>query len=136
MRLAVNKGYKILEIQEVYQYEVMQYNPDTCEGGLFVEYINTFLKLKREASGYPSWVQTPDHEDLFSRQFYQSEGIQLDLDSIRYNAAKRGLAKLSQLHVGKIDREKQSGANRTNFRTPWTVPISGDSGYRSPEYVC
>jgi len=54
--LAVNKGYKILEIQEVYQYENTQYNPDTGDGGLFVVYINTFLKLKAEASGYPSWV--------------------------------------------------------------------------------
>jgi hypothetical protein len=94
VRLAVNKGYKILEIQEVYQYEVTQYNPDTGEGGLFVEYINTFLKLKQEASGYPSWVRTPDDEDKFIRQFYQSEGIQLDKDSIRYNASKRGLSKL------------------------------------------
>jgi len=94
VRLAVNKGYKILEIQEVYQYEVTQYNPDTGVGGLFVEYINTFLKLKQEASGYPSWVRTPDDEDLFIRQFYQSEGIQLDKDSIRYNASKRGLSKL------------------------------------------
>ena len=94
VRLAVNKGYKILEIQEVYQYDVTQYDPHTGAGGLFVEYINTFLKLKQEASGYPDWVQTPDHEDLYIRQFYQSEGIQLDKDSIRYNAAKRGLAKL------------------------------------------
>jgi hypothetical protein len=54
VRLAVNKGYKILEIQELYQYEVTQYNPDTGVGGLFVKYINTFLKLIQEASGYPS----------------------------------------------------------------------------------
>jgi hypothetical protein len=61
--LAVAKGYKILEIQEVYQYEVTQYNPETGDGGLFVEYVNTFLKLKAEASGYPSWVKTPADED-------------------------------------------------------------------------
>jgi len=67
VRLAVNKGYKILEIQEIYQYEVTQYNPDTGQGGLFVEYINTFLKLKAEASGYPSWVRTADDEDLYIR---------------------------------------------------------------------
>jgi hypothetical protein len=60
VRLAVAKGYKILQIQEVYQYEVRQYNPETNDGGLFVEYINTFLKVKAEASGYPSWVLTPD----------------------------------------------------------------------------
>jgi hypothetical protein len=94
LRLAVNKEYKILEIQEVYQYEVTQYIPDTGEEGHFVEYINTFLKLKQEDSGYPSWVRTPDDEDLFIRQFYQSEGIPLDKDSIRYNASNRGLSKL------------------------------------------
>jgi len=117
VRLAVNEGYKILEIQEIYQYEVTQYNPNTGAGGLFVEYINTILKLKQEASGYPDWVRSADDEDLYIRQFYQSEGIRLDEDSIRYNAAKRSLAKLSQLHVGKTDREKQPLTDKINFRT-------------------
>jgi hypothetical protein len=53
-RLVVAKVYKILEIQELYQYEDTKYNPATGDGGLFVEYINTFLKLKAEYSGYPS----------------------------------------------------------------------------------
>jgi len=47
-----------------------------------VEYVNTFLKLKAEASGYPSWVRTADDEDLYIRQFYQSEGIQLNKDCL------------------------------------------------------
>jgi hypothetical protein len=51
-----------------------------------------FLKLKAEASGYPSWVQTPADEDQYIRQFYESEGIQLDKDSISFNASKRGLS--------------------------------------------
>jgi hypothetical protein len=41
VRLAVTKGYKILEIQEIYQYAVSQYNPETGDEGLFVEYINS-----------------------------------------------------------------------------------------------
>jgi hypothetical protein len=45
------EGYRILEIHEFYQYQVTQYNRETGEGGLFVECINTFLKLKAEASG-------------------------------------------------------------------------------------
>ena len=45
VRLAVEKGYRILEIYEVYEYQVTQYNPETGEGGLFVASINTFLKL-------------------------------------------------------------------------------------------
>ena len=50
------KGYRLVEVYEVYEYEVTPYDPTTGQGGLFVEYINTFLKLKAEASGYPSWV--------------------------------------------------------------------------------
>ena len=46
VRLAVEKGYPILEIYYVYEYEVTQYNPEIGDGGLFVDYINTFLKLK------------------------------------------------------------------------------------------
>jgi len=47
-------GYKILEIYEVYEYQVTRYDPETREVVLFVDYINTFLKLKAEASRYAS----------------------------------------------------------------------------------
>jgi len=94
IRLAVDKGYKILEILEVYEYQVTRYDPETGNGGLFAEYIDTFVKLKQEASGYPSWVGTEDDKVRYSDQFHQDEGIRLDRDSIDYNAAKRGLAKL------------------------------------------
>ena len=93
VRLAVDKGYNIFEIQQVYQYEVTQYDPDTGEGGVFMDYIYAFLKLKAETSGYPSWVRTLEDKELYIRQFDKSEGIRLQKDSIRYNAAKR-LAKL------------------------------------------
>ena len=51
--LAVETFYRILKIYEVYKYQVIQYYPETGEGGLLVNYINTFLKLIAEASGYP-----------------------------------------------------------------------------------
>jgi endo-beta-N-acetylglucosaminidase D len=51
VRLAVQKGYRIIAIYEVYEYTVTQYDPKTGHGGLFVGYIDTFLKLKAEASG-------------------------------------------------------------------------------------
>jgi len=59
-----------------------------------VEYIDTFLKLKTEASGYPDWVGTPEEEDRYIANFFASEGIRLDKEAIRTNAAKRGLAKV------------------------------------------
>jgi hypothetical protein len=40
-----------------------------------VDYINTFLKLKEEASGYPSWVQSPKDEERYIHSFRESEGI-------------------------------------------------------------
>ena len=93
-RLAVTKGYKILEVLEVYEYEVTCYDPETGNGGHFVDYINTFLKLKAEASGYPRRVRTEKDEVQYIDQFHQDEGVRLDKNSISYNAAKRGLAKL------------------------------------------
>jgi len=40
-----------------------QYIHETGEGGLFVKYINMFMKLKTESSGYPGWVRSPEEED-------------------------------------------------------------------------
>jgi hypothetical protein len=51
---AIDKGYKILKVYEVYHWnETTQYDPNTQEGGLFSKYINTFLKLKQQASDWP-----------------------------------------------------------------------------------
>jgi hypothetical protein len=73
VRLAVQKGYEVTEIFEVYEYKVTQYNHETGDGGLFVQYINTFLKLKAEARGYPSWVRTPTDEDQYIQTFFPNE---------------------------------------------------------------
>ena len=94
IQFAVVKDYRILEIHEVFEYKVTQYNQETGQGDLFADYINTFLKLKTEASGYPSWVRTPADEDWYIEVFRQSEGILFDKDAIRYNATKRALSKL------------------------------------------
>ena len=71
-----------------------QYKSETGEGGLFVNYINRFLKLKAEASGYPVWVRSPEDEDRYVELSWQSEGIRLDWECMRFIAAIRGLAKL------------------------------------------
>ena len=57
------KGYRILEIYEVYEYRITPYIPETGEGGLFVGYIIMFLKLKVEASCYSGWVRNPEEEE-------------------------------------------------------------------------
>jgi len=94
VRLPVQKVYRILEIHEVYDNQVTQYNPETGDRGLFVKYINTFLKLKAETSGYHGWVRSPVDEDRYVELFWQSEGISLDTECIRFSTVKRGLVKL------------------------------------------
>jgi hypothetical protein len=56
IRLVVQYGYKLVEVHEVYEFQVKRYDPQTGNGGHFAEYISTFLKLNAEASGYPNWV--------------------------------------------------------------------------------
>jgi len=59
-----------------------------------VDYVNTFLKLKSEASGYPGWIRSPEDEERYFESFWKSEGIRLDKESIKTNEAKRYLAKI------------------------------------------
>ena len=92
--MAIQKGYKFLDIIEMYEYKVTKYDVNKREGGLFADYINTFLILKAEASGYPSWVRNPEEEERYVENFYAIEGVWLDSEVVRPNAAKRGLAKL------------------------------------------
>ena len=49
LQKAVELGYEIQYIYEVWHFD------QTCEG-LFQDYVNTWLKIKQEASGWPSWV--------------------------------------------------------------------------------
>jgi len=60
VRLAIQDGYKVHDILEVYEYKVTKYDPHTCECCLFAGYINTFLKLKAEPRVFPSWVRNPE----------------------------------------------------------------------------
>jgi hypothetical protein len=63
--LAIQKGYEVLDIMEVYEYEVTKYDTHTREDGLFTEYINTILKLKDVASGYPGCIRNPEDEERY-----------------------------------------------------------------------
>jgi hypothetical protein len=94
IRLAVQNGYRLLNVYEVYEYQVTRYDKQTGDRGLFALYIDTFLKLKAEASGYPDFVHTAEGEDSYVRDLNTSEGIALDKEVIRPNPAKPGLTKL------------------------------------------
>lgn len=95
LRLAVQKGYRILKIYEAWHYETMTcFNKNTNSGGLFSGYIDTFVKLKTTYSGFPAWCKTQKDKKLFVKKFYEKEGILLDVNAIAKNSGYRSLAKL------------------------------------------
>ena len=74
-----NMGYQIVEIHEVLHWEETEmYDVKNKKGRLFTNYINTFLKLKQQASGFPSDVITMKQENDYIDQYLLHEGISLE----------------------------------------------------------
>ncbi|XP_036139539.1 uncharacterized protein LOC118644656 [Monomorium pharaonis] len=94
LRKAVEKGYFVTEVSEIWQYNVTRYDPGTRQGGLFAEYINTFLQLKQEASGWPSECQDDEAKERYLREYEKTEGIVLEKNNIARNSGIRSVAKL------------------------------------------
>ncbi|XP_048850900.1 uncharacterized protein LOC125719998 isoform X2 [Brienomyrus brachyistius] len=84
---AVEKGYKIAKIYEVWHF------PDRTDT-LFADYINTHLKGKQEASGYPSWVKSAEDKERYIQTYFEKEGIRLNPENIGVNKVKRQISKL------------------------------------------
>ena len=87
LKKAIEKGYEVLKIHEVWHWE-------QTTDKLFKEYVDTFLKMKQEASGYPKDCVTDEQKQHYVDQYEQHEGIQLKQDDIEYNPGLRYLAKL------------------------------------------
>ncbi|XP_054279031.1 uncharacterized protein LOC128997416 [Macrosteles quadrilineatus] len=90
IRKAVEKGYVVLDMYELWEYEMATYE----KGGLFPDLINKFLKMKQEASGFPSWCETDEDKNKYINDYLKKEGVQLEKDKIIKNGGLRSLAKL------------------------------------------
>lgn len=84
---AMDMGYKVKNV-----YKILYYEKQTKD--LFKSYVNKFLKIKQEASGYPDWVKTEDDKDKYIKKYKAEQGIQLDKENIKYNPGLRAIAKL------------------------------------------
>ena len=106
---AVEMGYTLVEKYEALHYtEVEVYDPATKQGGLWAGYVDKFLKLKQEASGYPEGCETEEAKQKYVDEYYQQEGIQLDPSNIKYNKSLRELSKLMlNSHWGKFGQNPQ-----------------------------
>ena len=90
---AVDIGYKVNIIFEVWQYDQSSvYNGKT--DGLFTDYMNTFMRLKMVASGYPSYCKTEEEKHKYIKRVEIHEEITLNPLDIEYNAGRRAVAKI------------------------------------------
>ena len=87
LKKAVEMGYEIKEIYEVHHFH--EHPP-----GLFKEYINKWLKIKQQVSGWPKWCTTEALKQKYIDDYYEKEGIKLEYDKIIPNDGLRNIAKL------------------------------------------
>ena len=98
LELAVETGYQIITVHEVYYFKSTSANTiDPFTGtkvNLFRDYVDMFLKIKVESSGFPRGVKTDSEKEKYITSYYENEGIQLDPALIEENPAKRNMAKI------------------------------------------
>ena len=85
---AVKQGYKIVRVHEVWHYA-------KSSKDLFRDYIKENLRLKIQASGWPSENMTEEQQDEFIQQAYTDYGIQLQEEEMKHNPGLRSIAKLN-----------------------------------------
>lgn len=87
LEVALDAGYVIKEIFEILHWPKKSSN-------IFAGYVNTFLRIKQEASGLPEHVQTESEIDDYIATYEREEGIKMERRNLKKSSALRSLAKL------------------------------------------
>ena len=95
LNLALDNGYKMVKIMEVYHWpESMQYDKENGQKGLFTDYVSKFLRCKLGSSGFPEDVITDAQKEAFIQQIYTNYGFMMDKSEFVKNEGLRLVAKL------------------------------------------
>lgn len=92
--LCIGERYNIKKM-ELWSYNVEKYNNETKTGGIFTDYLNSFIKLMAESSGFPRSNMSQAEKGQYVQNFYNGEGVRLDIENIKENPAMRELAKMA-----------------------------------------
>jgi hypothetical protein len=87
LQKALELGYRLDQIYEVWHFPQSSHD-------LFASYINTFLKIKQESSGFPEDCDTPEQQQQYIQDIFEREGIQMNPAEIQKNPVRRTIAKL------------------------------------------
>ena len=85
---AEEMGYKIDRIHQVWHFEESSFD-------LFKTYIESFLRYKQEAAGYPIGCDTPEEQQAYIDDYLQNQGISLRPDNIKVNPGLKKTAKIA-----------------------------------------
>uniref|UniRef100_A0A1I8BUV6 DNA-directed DNA polymerase n=1 Tax=Meloidogyne hapla TaxID=6305 RepID=A0A1I8BUV6_MELHA len=84
---ALELGYKVVDVHEVWHYE--RWDPQ-----LFLGYVNTFVGLKQQASGWPQGCESSEDREHYISEFERVEGIRMDPQLVQINPGLRMIAKI------------------------------------------
>lgn len=118
IKAALKRGYQLLKIFEIWQYQSLQgkieeksfeemptyeelvarheqnllFEPH--ENGIFTSYIKRILQIKIEASGWPNNCQTDEQKKAYIVEIYRKNGVLLRWEHIKFNPGRRHTAKI------------------------------------------
>lgn len=75
-------GYRFIQVDEVYHLYTW-----SCD--LFRGFMNTFFKVKEEASGWPPDCDTLEKQAAYVEEVFAREGVRLDPEAVKYNPGIR-----------------------------------------------
>ena len=125
---AVELGYDILTVHEVWHFPRSQV-------GLFENYVNTWLKLKVEASGWPRADMTEVEKRQYLTDYETAEGIQLEYAKIEKNPGLRALAKMMLNSMWGKFGQRENKTQVKEFTDPQTMHAFLDSDQNDIRYV-
>jgi hypothetical protein len=91
LREALKVGYAVKKIYRTYHF-------DRWTTGLFADYVRKFLKLKIQASGWPSSCIDEATKEAFVKKCFDDYGVVLDPTKVALNSGLRYIAKVN-LHI-------------------------------------
>ena len=104
---ALELGYRILNVYEIYHFEKRQ--------KIFDDYVDMFMKLKEESSGMPkhcldpNGVVTKEKLQKYIMEYLEHEQVQLDAEKINYNPGQRTIMKaLLNSLWGKLEQNEDT----------------------------
>ena len=85
LKEALLQGYRVTRCYRIWSYLKTDH--------LFKEYVQVFMKIKVEASGFPEGINTDEEKKGWKDEYLERLGIDIDLNNVKENPGLRYMAK-------------------------------------------